>query len=98
MSSYTLRNWLGGIISAMASGFVNALTVNFVDPAHFNVEHPRMLVIVTVASMALSIAKFLMRQPLPRYRAPKLMTKPMGSRTQVFGADLDETGRDSRFV
>ena len=59
------RKWVGGLISAIASGAGGALAVHIVDPADFNLEDPGKLLAVAGAFAVVAVLNFLKEHPLP---------------------------------
>lgn len=62
------RQWLGGIISAAMSGVAGVLAMNFVDPADFNLDNPRKLLLTAAAFAIVNVVGYLQRSPLPGWR------------------------------
>lgn len=64
------RQWLGGIVSAAASGIGGVLAMNFVDPSDFNLDNPRKLLLTAIAFALVNVVGYLQRSPLPGWRPP----------------------------
>ena len=65
MTPSTLKDWIGGLISAASGGLSGALGANFADPKNFGIDNPKKLAIVAVFSAIVPVLAYLKRRPLP---------------------------------
>lgn len=65
MASAEFRKWIGGLVSALASGVSGVLAVNFIDPHDFNLENPGKLVQAAIAFGVVGVVNYLKEHPAP---------------------------------
>lgn len=66
--SNTVKDWLGGLISALGGAFSGCFGAAFADPTDFNIwdaQGQKKLVTVAVFACLPAVAAYLKRRPLP---------------------------------
>ena len=99
-ASLDLKGWLRGLLGAGISGGAGAVTAGFVvsgvDSEHFGVyswHFYQLIATVFCASFIVSVAKFLMTQPLPAVKTVEKITETtqVGAKAPVVVETLKET-------
>lgn len=73
--SKTARKWLRGVVATTINGFASGVVLIVADPATFNLDNPRKLLLTSAVFALFGLANYLKEHPIPDEETTTVETK-----------------------